>query len=226
MQDNGDALVTIEESWAQYAKDIVEAIEQGMLDDSIRHIARTCFDRRDALNDGQFTPVRTVEPKMYEPMKDDNGYLRCPVNPRKCGWFSTALTLAAHLNDQHSPVGGKGTPDAPAPRTRPRKAPRGRVVSDVTFRYLDGRLYHRREVIGQVLRMDADGVPVVVKVKGVGPKAAKVVFCSRSGIELSSKGNANRVPPKYREGSDIKDPIFMGLKVIQPIIDRCTPVQE
>jgi hypothetical protein len=53
----------IDKAWETYVNDIVEAIDQGFLDDSIRKIARACFDRRDALKQFEKTPQRIVLPK-------------------------------------------------------------------------------------------------------------------------------------------------------------------
>lgn len=188
------------EEWELWAKQVREAIHAGYLDLELKSIAEECVKRNKALAKGTAT---TRKPEVSPP-------------------FPALMALDAAPGP--TPVQKPQTTSKPQQRhTGGRRFVRH---SDPTFRYVDGRLYNRSDVVGKVMAYQDDSGSSWIAIRGVGPKAAKVEFTDRRGVKLTDPLN---VPAKYRDGKSqtgIKDPIFMGLKVIQPIIDHIDPVQE
>lgn len=72
MMEQGKSVIEL--AWDTYVEQITEAIENGFLDDSIKKIARACFDRRDIIKGAEKVGVaydvpRTVLPK--NPVRDE-----------------------------------------------------------------------------------------------------------------------------------------------------------
>ena len=202
------------ELWDLFATNVTEAVSQGLLDHKIKEIARACFDRRDH--------IKKADPE--------------EVMHQHEGRHNTTPPFYHHARDT-APTFSSGPEDEPskaaAPKTRKRtvkgatgaRPKRSRGYSQMsTFRHTNGNLYNRSDVIGTVLPYDSNSY---IKIKGVGPRACKVVFCAADGTEATV---VTQVPPKYRvteKGVDkIKDPIFMSLPIIDPIIARLTKVSE
>lgn len=204
--------VTTSEMWDMWTKNIVESIEQGLMDDDIKRIARACFARRDKVKGmdpeevlNQNEQRANVAPPFYEHVNDGRDVTAPAVN----------TTTQA--------------PAKPVKKATPSRKPRGRRPLNQlsTFRFTDGNLYLKSDVIGKIMQYEK-GSTAHVKVRGVGPRAAKVEFVSPDGNPL----RLDFVPKKYlvaspKEGGwAVKDPIFMGLDFITPIIKKLTPVKE
>jgi hypothetical protein len=222
---------TLAEMWEIYGKEVIEAVKSGALDPEIKKIAIACFDRRDALKEDPELRVVGLDIRNEEPPKwyEVRTEMKEAIRPYcwACGIeFDSKSDFGNHLQKHHS------TPEAkkkPVPATKPVKK-RGlkRPVSD-TFRFVDGHLYNKADVRGEVFQLP-NHPGCFAQIVGCGDKSAKVRLVMTDGkhgwIPITDK---RLVPKEYWDvnGVDgIKDPVFMSLKVIQDVIDSIQPVQE
>lgn len=174
---------------------LVNDIRSGSLDNQIKQIARACIERRDVLKES-----------------DDAA-------------FSDPLGLIRYIEDLESHQPRQTKPqsrpmpaqlDATPPARTTGAKPRGRRRfggNSTTFRYTDGKLYQKSDIIGATLNLP--GVGYRARVIGIGERAVKVEFIDTRG---------HKVEPPGSDGN-LRKP-FVALSAINDIVAKMTPIYE
>lgn len=190
------------EEWDRFLPDLVESIEQGLLDQHLRAVARALFARRDAIKGTQTVmpeeghpDVAFSEPQVKIGVKGSKGRLRA----------KTRAVKARPQTNARVPV---TLPHWVRPTMQPFDA-------QLMFRY-EGRNYLRSDVIGATIRIPADAFKggestyngMLVKITGVGPRAVKVL------LQEDNERASERTRKAFANG----DPVFMPHSILHNIL--------
>lgn len=199
------------EQWTQFVDDLLLDIKAGFLDPELKKIATACMERNGRLKNGAATPDRN-EAFPFE----------------KTASASAEAELQKVKEELARLKSGQNTP---APNTNKKAPPQKRTMrrpkNNPTFRFTDGYLYNRGDLIGKTKwHHNINGEDIYVRITGIGVKAIKVEFVTaKNGLVT----NSDYVPVKYRDKDakyGIKDPIFMGLDFVKDLVDQLTPIAE
>jgi hypothetical protein len=225
-----DAEMEKEEKWEDVVAWMIAAIDNGFLDKNIKDIARACYDRKKVVDEGAIAnPARWSEFPAYVHITDVAAAYRHAENVEKI----TKQVIDTVAPDQ-KPAEAKPKKRSLRAKTgvgkaspRPGNVRRGNYNrGEQTFRHTDGKLYDKSHVRGKLTTYTDSGKTYSIKITGVGTRA-KVMFVGTNGSEET---DPYKVPSKFCDVTDsgivVKNPIFMPLNVIQPIIDTIKPIEE
>lgn len=206
----------ITRSWNWFAVEVMNGVESGFLDAHLKMIAEACIARNKELQSNHSTPMRDD----YAPGWAEKQSLESIISGTPNGSADEDENKSAGPPMKRSQAARKSTDGKTGKRKMSRRP------ATATFRYTDGKLYLRSDVIGKqrIYQNTSDGL--YVKVVGAGDKAIKALFVDKNGQPIT---DPTRLPAKYRDAKSktgIKDPIFMGLDFISDLVSRLTPQPE
>lgn len=215
------------DEWTEYLDEVLASISGGGFDRHLKQIAEACVARNKDLKAGDAVVQADLDeyPLTWHRLRDLFNALS--NNPHTDD--PTVVLDEGAAKEDVVAVGPSSNVPAPSPQPKRAKSQvrrrRRPGNASTTFRYRDGSLYEKSDVIGQRIRVRGQ----LVKISGVGPKAIKVTPIQDDGSPWPDSW-ASRLPDSMKSSDGgtvkIKDPIFVGLSVIWPIVDKLNPVPE